>query len=700
MKAFVVFICFFPFLFSKVQAEPLLQPNDRIALCGDEMSGGFASFDVYFEDYLLMDQPVSGIDIEQFTWSAGTPEGLLARLTTDVLPYKPTAVLLDFNGGDVKTLAQSLSALVDALKKAGVHTIVIGSPQCVDSTHFQDDPVKAAAQNKMLAALAEIDKSVAAQEGVVYADVYGETTAAMSKAKAQNGDSYDFDGRNTICANLVTVYAFLKALNVSGDVGTVTVDYAANTATGTAGQKIVSFKDHTVMVESTRQPFHFPAYASGRPDPDPILAAFPFNDEMNRYTLIVQNLPTAQTKIYWGGDESRDYASTDLAKGINLTGSMLNRVFGARSESVGGGATDQQHQEQVNGEARVKGQANPQADAQHEAALQVAKARVGSVQFPIRIQPLAVPDPQPPGPIPVIVDTDMNGDIDDAAALALLNDFMDQGQVNLLACNHNTTTSDLSSCAVIQAINAYYGHPSLPIGQAYGDKGPAMPMTSILAPAPPGPGAYHEVRGPWGSAYALKIHRKFDPTFPNDDKMPAGVDIYRKALASAADGTVVICSIGTMENIQDLIQSQPDSVSNLSGLDLVRKKVRELVIMANTVPQDEYLLSKWPVRILWTTDIGNYIYPGKSLVNTPESNPVRVIFNGDQRQGWDPTAAWLAGRGTGDVYDVVEGRQQYIDDITHTPPGPHPNDRTATIKMPGDQVLKLFNDELARSPKY
>jgi hypothetical protein len=295
-----------------------------------------------------------------------------------------------------------------------------------------------------------------------------------------------------------------------------------------------------------------------------------------------------------------------------------------------------------------------------------------------------VPDPQPPGPIPIIVDTDMDGDIDDAAALALLNDFMDQGEVKLLACVHDTTNAQLSSCAVVQAINAYYGHPHIPIGQAYGDKGPATPMTSVLLPAPPE--GYHQARGPFGSSYTLKIHQRFDPTFPNDDKMPAGVDVYRKALASAADGTVVICSLGTMENIQDLIQSQPDSVSQLSGLDLVRKKVRELVIMANTVPQDKYLLGKWPTRILWSTDIGNYIYLGKSLVDTPENNPVRIIFNGDKRQGWDPTAAWLAARGPGDVYDVIAGA--------------HPNELVATVKMPGAEVLKLFNDELARPPKY
>jgi hypothetical protein len=87
------------------------------------------------------------------------------------------------------------------------------------------------------------------------------------------------------------------------------------------------------------------------------------------------------------------------------------------------------------------------------------------------------------------------------------------------------------------------------------------------------------------------------------------------------------------------------------------------------------------------------------LVSTPENNPVRVIFHGDIRQGWDPTAAWLAVRGTGDVYDVIAGRPSFINDITHSPPGPYPNELTSTIKMQDDQVNQLFDAELARPPK-
>ena len=685
MKTFALLISFYLCLLIGAKAAPLLEPNDRVAVCGDWMRDGHAGYAVYLEDYLLMAQPVPGLDIEQFGWSAGDPAGLLARLNTDLLPYKPSVVLLQFDRGDANTLAKAQTELVEALKKAGIHKIVIGSPLCVDSFGYQHDPVKAAAENQRLSALAAIDKEVAAKEGMSYADVFGATMAGMAKAKALQGESYLFESDGNVF-NMAIATTFLKALGCDGNIATISMDFAAGKVEGSRGQKIMSFKDNTLALQCTVPAFWFPGHniAPTDPRPDPILKCIPFNDELNRYTLIVKNLPSAQTKVYLD-DQNRDYSSEELAKGVNLAKDMPgDHPFNDVTGGVNNGVWMQQQQEQKAGEALMQGKPDPQADAKREAALQVVKDHIGPIKFNIVIQPLAVPDPQPPGPIPVIVDTDMDGDIDDAAALALLNDFMDQGECNLLACIHNTSNSELSSCATIQAINAYYGHPSIPIGQTYGEKGPATPMTSVLAPAPPE--GYHQLRGPFGNAYTLKIHQRFDPTFPNDDKMPVGVDVYRKALASAADGTVVICSIGTMENIQDLIQSQPDSVSNLNGLDLVRKKVRELVIMANTVPQDKYLLSKWPTRILWSTDIGNHIHPGASLVETPENNPVRIIFNGDRRQGWDPTAAWLAVRGTGDVYDVIAGGR--------------PNELVATVKMPDYQVEELFNDELARPPKF
>jgi hypothetical protein len=692
------------FLFTvlALRADSLLQPNDRVAMLG----GGY---ELYFEDYLLACETTPGLDFAEFQWLGGDPAVVLAQLNNAVLPYKPTVAVTYF-GGDPSTFEKNQTAVIEALKKAGVRTIVIGTPLCVYPTDYPNDPARAAAEDKSRAALAQIAQDVATKENVIYADVYGQTKATRARIQAAHAENCVPGTAMDESRSLDVTGAFLKALGCDGSIGTVTVDYSAGQVEGSPGQKALGFQNHNAQVESTRFPFWFPGHGVGATDrPWPILKYLTFDQDLNRYMLVVKNLPTAQAKIYWTADQQQDFSSEDLSKGVNLE-PEFRRDVGGVFNGVDNGVRGQQGQEDQSGTALLQGKPDPQADAKREAALQAARKRAVPSQTVIGIWPLLPIEKRPPGPIPVIIDTDLGSDVDDVGALALLDDFTDQGQAKLIACVHNVMDARLATCGTIQAINAYYGHPDIPIGQYYGEPGPTPHMTSVLAPAPAGPGAYHGPAAVFGSGYTLQVHQKFNPSFPNDDKMPAGVDVYRKALASAADHTVTIASVGFMGNLQDLLLSQPDSVSPLNGIDLVRKKVLELDIMSNTLPSDLYVLTNWPTKIMWTCDVGSNIGTGPSLIPTPENNPVRMAYGlfGDGhtsaltngRQSWDLTAAWLAVRGAGDFWDVLAGRPQYISDITHDPARDHPKESVVTFRMPPDQVSKIIGEELARPPKY
>jgi hypothetical protein len=153
----------------------------------------------------------------------------------------------------------------------------------------------------------------------------------MNKAKKAFGDSYNFGGdrgrfvhRN---AQLVEAWAFLKALGADGNIGTITVDLAQKTATGTPGQKIVSVQNGTVQVESTRYPYCFttsPPY-SGVDVTSDIITQFPFNQDLNRYLLVVKGLTTPRVKVTWGA-ESREFAAGDLAQGVNLAAAFAGHT--------------------------------------------------------------------------------------------------------------------------------------------------------------------------------------------------------------------------------------------------------------------------------------------------------------------------------------------------------------------------------------
>lgn len=54
-------------------------------------------------------------------------------------------------------------------------------------------------------------------------------------------------------------------------------------------------------------------------------------------------------------------------------------------------------------------------------------------------------------------------------------------------------------------------------------------------------------------------------------------EVYRKVLSEAEDYSIVISSIGFVQNIAHLLQSEPDQYSPLNGYDLIMKKVKTIV---------------------------------------------------------------------------------------------------------------------------
>lgn len=360
---------FFVLLFAtlgSLHADFAVKPNDVVGIVGDSITEQHI-YSAFMEDYLLMCQPTKGLKVVQFGWSGERAPGFLARLGTDVFPFKPTIATTCYgmNDGQYGPLTDAIAGtyrkaqtdIVEAMKKAGVRTIVLGSAKCVDSssyTHFSGhpDPAAAVIYNQTLGSFADIDKDIAGREGIVYADVFGATTDAMKKAKALFGENYVFAGGDGVHpgpnGSLVMAYAFLKALGYSGDIATITIDMAADKAEATRGQKVESYKNGVVSLISTRYPFCF-AGSAGDKEPNNtagIIQCMPFNEDLNRYILIVKGVKTAKAKVTWGG-ESHEYSAEDLAKGINLAAEFMANPFRDQFVQVHQAVQLQQQQEQT-----------------------------------------------------------------------------------------------------------------------------------------------------------------------------------------------------------------------------------------------------------------------------------------------------------------------------------------------------------------
>jgi lysophospholipase L1-like esterase len=318
--------------------ESTLKEGDLVAICGDSITEQ-KDYSVDIEDYLVMCQPTANLQADQFGWGGETSWGFLARLANDTLPFHPSVATTCYGMNDGgyapltpergKQYHDAQQGIVAAFKKAGVRVIVVGSPGCVDSQTFRNNPEQAVMYNKTLAELGAIARQVASEEGVLFADVHQVMSEAMAKAKAKLGANHQFAGGDGVHpgrnGHLAMAYAYLKALGCDGAIGTITVDLAAGTAEASAGHQVMSCVHGEVQLTSTRYPFCFsgdPAQPSTRSAIDYL----PFNQDLNRLTLVVTHAPAENLAVTWG-TATRTFPAATLAKGINLAAEFLDNPF-------------------------------------------------------------------------------------------------------------------------------------------------------------------------------------------------------------------------------------------------------------------------------------------------------------------------------------------------------------------------------------
>ena len=322
------------------QEAPRLQAGDFVAVCGDSITEQ-KQYSVFIEDYLLMCQPAARLRAMQAGWGGEVAHGFLPRMERDVLALHPTVLTTCYGMNDGgygpfvedrgKLYRDTHKTIIQEARKAGVRLIVIGSPGCVDSYAFRNDPNAAQVYNTTLGKLRDIAREVAAEEKVAFADVHAAMMDVMAAAKAKYGPAYHLAGADGVHpwqnGQLVMAYAFLKALGCDGDVGTISLDLAAGKAEATPGHQVLSCANGAVEVESTRYPFCFFGDPASPSATRGVLEFLPFNDDLNRFRLVVKGADAAaRYQVTWG-EAGKEFSGADLARGINLAAEFLDNPF-------------------------------------------------------------------------------------------------------------------------------------------------------------------------------------------------------------------------------------------------------------------------------------------------------------------------------------------------------------------------------------
>lgn len=251
--------------------------------------------------------------------------------------------------------------------------------------------------------------------------------------------------------------------------------------------------------------------------------------------------------------------------------------------------------------------------------------------------------------LPVIFDTDMGNDVDDALALALLHALETRGECRIVAV---TITKDNPWAApYIDLVNTFYKRPDIPIGMVKGSRITPEDSPMIRVPA--------ERKRPNGMfVYPHKLLSGNDA--------PDAIGVLRSALEREPDGSVTIVQVGFSTNLAHLLAKDRD---------LVARKVKLLVMMAGNfakpdpefnikmdIPSAQKLLGDWPTPIVLSGfEIGeSMLFPAANIARDfPGANPIDEAYRNYKkfpydRPTWDITAALYAVRPDDEYFSLSD----------------------------------------------
>ncbi|HQM99791.1 MAG TPA: nucleoside hydrolase [Candidatus Hydrogenedentes bacterium] len=304
--------------------------------------------------------------------------------------------------------------------------------------------------------------------------------------------------------------------------------------------------------------------------------------------------------------------------------------------------------------------------------------------------------PPPSRPVPLIFDTDIGNDVDDVLALGVTHALQSRGECELLAV---TITKDHELCGpFVDAVNTFYGRGSVPIGVVKGGVTPEQGKFIGLAA--------QEDNG------ALRYPH--DLNSGND--APDATALLRQVLVAQEDHSVVIAQVGFSTNLARLLDSGPDAHSELSGRDLVARKVRLLSIMAGAftpidgrehleynvvmdIPAARKLVEQWPVDIVYSGfEIGISVsYPAISIDHDyayVNHHPLQEAYQlymptPHERPTWDLTSVLYGVRPDHGYFDLSPAGRTSVDEKGHTTFQEAPDGKHRYLKMNEVQAARV-----------
>ncbi len=280
-------------------------------------------------------------------------------------------------------------------------------------------------------------------------------------------------------------------------------------------------------------------------------------------------------------------------------------------------------------------------------------------------------------PMPVIFDTDMGNDVDDALALAMLHALESRGEIKLLAVT--LSKDNVWAPRYVSAVNSFYKRPDIPIGVA---KSGVTPDDGY-------------------SKKALDLGRHV-----YSEKVEDAVPLLRRVLESQPGGSVTVIQVGFSTNLARLLTSP-------GGLELVRRKVRLLSLMAGDfeqpnaeynvkmdIPAAQSLATQWPTPMVWSGfEVGRTIkFPARAILRDfvwapkhPVVDAYRVYMKMPyDRETWDLTSVLYAVRPDDGYFGLSEVGEVTVNSQGITSFAAHARGRSRCLKVDDFQRKRIL----------
>lgn len=253
--------------------------------------------------------------------------------------------------------------------------------------------------------------------------------------------------------------------------------------------------------------------------------------------------------------------------------------------------------------------------------------------------------------VPLILDTDFSSDVDDLGDVALACALHKTGMVDLL-CVSCDTSADKSPGAIAATLK-WWGVTSPPIGTWKG--GTFDPGISN------------------NKQWRDYIYDNYDRNGVGlASTVEDGTTTMRRSLAARTRKDAVVLTTGPLNAMQALMNSPADSVSGLTGMELLAAKCKALYAVVGIFPTGTEwnavqhptsandVAANWPTPIVWVgIELGNTVKTGGPLTAKASTDLMRQGYSyspavNSMREAWGQLGIMAAAQSNAD-FGMVRG---------------------------------------------